>query len=374
MVTLLYLSSGLFLGWSLGANDAANVFGTAVGTKMLKFRFAAIIASIFFILGAVFSGAGASETLGSLGSINKIAGAFIVVLSAGITVYSMTRLGLPVSTSQAIVGAIIGWNLFAGISTNVQVLSKIVGSWIMSLVLAALFAFVIYRLVLRFKTLQKIHIFRLDAYTRLGLIIVGAFGAYSLGANNIANVMGVFVSISPFHDISLGPLNFTSVQQLFLMGGIAIAVGIFTYSYRVMLTVGKSVYKLTPQTALIVVLAESLVLFLFASGGLHDFLITRGLPAFPLVPVSSSQLVVGAIIGVGMAKKARNIKYRALGKIGLGWIVTPLISLLICFVSLFVCQNVFMQDVVNRKVVQNQDCSEDYCSINYGIDEVCQKP
>ena len=44
---LVYLSSGLFLGWSLGANDAANIFGTAVGTKMVKFRTAAIISSIF---------------------------------------------------------------------------------------------------------------------------------------------------------------------------------------------------------------------------------------------------------------------------------------------------------------------------------------
>ncbi len=357
MITFLYLSSGLFLGWSLGANDAANIFGTAVGTKMLKFRFAAIIASVFMIMGAVFSGAGASETLGALGSVNKIAGAFIVVLAAAITVYWMTRWGLPVSTSQAIVGAIVGWNLFAGFQTDIHVLSKIIGSWIISLFLAALFAFVIYRLVIRLNILSKIHLFRLDAYTRLGLIIVGAFGAYSLGANNIANVMGVFVSISPFHDISLGPLNFTSVQQLFLMGGIAIAVGIFTYSYRVMLTVGKSVFKLTPQTALIAVLAESLVLFLFASRGLHDFLVSRGLPAFPLVPISSSQLVIGAVIGIGIAKKARNIKYRALSKIWLGWLVTPVISLVICFTSLFVWQNVFMQDVIDHKAVSSRICS-----------------
>lgn len=374
MITLLYLSSGLFLGWSLGANDAANVFGTAVGTKMLKFQFAAMVASIFVIMGAVISGTGASETLGSLGSVNKIAGAFIVVLSAGIAVYWMTRLGLPVSTSQAIVGSIIGWNLFAGIQTDIQVLLKIVGSWIMSLVLAALFAFIIYRLVIGFKSLQKIHLFRLDAYTRLGLILVGAFGAYSLGANNIANVMGVFVSISPFQDISLGPLNFTSIQQLFLMGGIAIAIGIFTYSYRVMLTVGKSVYKLTPQTALIVVLAESLVLFLFASRGLHDFLVIRGLPAFPLVPVSSSQLIVGAIIGVGIAKKARNIKYRALGRIGIGWIVTPLISLLICFVSLFVCQNVFTQDVVDRRVAVIQNSDHKYYAQEFEKNELFLNP
>jgi PiT family inorganic phosphate transporter len=60
---LFFLSSGLFLGWSLGANDAANIFGTAVGTKMIRFRTAAIICSIFIILGAVISGAGASHTL-----------------------------------------------------------------------------------------------------------------------------------------------------------------------------------------------------------------------------------------------------------------------------------------------------------------------
>ncbi|MCP5049052.1 MAG: inorganic phosphate transporter, partial [bacterium] len=46
MVTIIFfLSSGLFLGWSLGANDAANVFGTAVGTKMVKFKTAALICS-----------------------------------------------------------------------------------------------------------------------------------------------------------------------------------------------------------------------------------------------------------------------------------------------------------------------------------------
>ncbi len=71
-VVLFFLSSGLFLGWSLGANDAANIFGTAVGTKMIRFRTAAVIGSIFVILGAVLSGEGASHTLGKLGVINEI--------------------------------------------------------------------------------------------------------------------------------------------------------------------------------------------------------------------------------------------------------------------------------------------------------------
>ena len=86
-----FMSSGLFLGWSLGANDASNVFGTAVGSKMINFRTAAIWCSIFVILGAVISGAGASHTLGKLGSVNAIAGAFIVAFAAAASVYLMTK-------------------------------------------------------------------------------------------------------------------------------------------------------------------------------------------------------------------------------------------------------------------------------------------
>lgn len=105
-----FLLSGLFLGWSLGANDAANIFGTAVGSRMVRFKTAALIASVFVVLGAVISGAGATHTLGQLGAVNAIAGSFTVALAAAITVAYMTKLKLPVSTSQAIVGSIIGWN------------------------------------------------------------------------------------------------------------------------------------------------------------------------------------------------------------------------------------------------------------------------
>ena len=112
MELILFLSSGLFMGWSLGANDAANVFGTAVGTRMVRFRTAALVCSAFIILGAVISGAGAAHTLGRLGAVNALPGSFTVALAAGLTTLWMTRLNLPVSTSQAVVGAIIGYRYY----------------------------------------------------------------------------------------------------------------------------------------------------------------------------------------------------------------------------------------------------------------------
>ena len=144
---LLFLTSGLFLGWSLGANDAANVFGSAVGSRMVSFRKAAIIASVFVILGAVIQGAGAAGTLGKLGAVNAVGGSFTVALAAAVTVYLMTKFALPVSTTQAIVGAIIGWNLFTGNQTDGRALTQIVTTWISGPVIGAVFAIILYMVV-----------------------------------------------------------------------------------------------------------------------------------------------------------------------------------------------------------------------------------
>ena len=347
MLTIIFfLSSGLFLGWSLGANDAANIFGTAVGTKMIKFKTAALICSVFIIIGAVVSGAGASHTLGKLGAVNELAGAFIVALAAAVTVMWMTKAGLPVSTSQAIVGAIIGWNFFSQTATNISSLSTIVGTWIFSPVLSAIFAFLLFHITKIIVEKSKIHLLHLDFYTRIGLLVVGAFGSYSLGANNIGNVMGVFINSSPFQDITLvGLFHLSSIQQLFIIGGIAIAIGVFTYSKKVMMTVGSGIFKLSPVTAFVVVLASSITLFLFASQELHNILTSLHLPAFPLVPVSSSQAVVGAVMGISLAKGGRNLNFKKLGQISIGWIATPVASAILAYVALFFMQNVFMQSV-----------------------------
>jgi PiT family inorganic phosphate transporter len=340
-----FLSSGLFLGWSLGANDASNVFGTAVGAKMIKFRTAAICCSIFVILGAVISGAGASHTLGKLGAVNALGGAFVVAFSAAFSVYLMTLARFPVSTSQAIVGAIIGWNLFSGALTNINSLTKIVSTWILCPILAALIAMVFYKIIVFVISSLKIHMFWLDRFTRNGLLIAGIFGSYALGANNIANVMGVFIPVSPFTDISFGSLlELSATQQLFFIGGVAIAVGVFTYSKRVMNTVGSGIMDLSPVAALVAVSAHSIVLFLFSSQGLETFLLSHGLPSIPLVPVSSSQAIVGAVIGMGLLKRGRNVNWRLVGSISSGWVITPVIAALISFVFLFFMQNVFMQE------------------------------
>jgi PiT family inorganic phosphate transporter len=343
---LFFLSSGLFLGWSLGANDASNIFGTAVGSKMVKFSTMALISSLFVVLGSVFSGAGASETLGDLGAVNALAGSFMVALSAAVSVYWMVRIGITVSTSQAIVGAIVGWNLYAGKQTNVDTLARIFSTWTLCPLLSGIVAVILYFIFKKIIKSSGIHLLMQDQITRIGMIFTSALCAYALGANNIANVVGVFAGSCPFKPLHIGGIiTLSPIQVLFLLGSLAVSVGIFTYSKKVIMTVGNNLMKMPPIVAWIVVLSQSVVLLLFSSVQLHDFLQSHNLPTIPLVPVSSTQAVIGAIVGIGLAKGGRGINWGIIGKIVVGWVTTPLMAMLICFISLFFLENVFNQTV-----------------------------
>jgi len=343
--SLLFLSSGLFLGWSLGANDVSNIFGAAVGSKMIKFRTAAVIASVFVIAGAVFGGSATTQTLTDLGEVNALAGSFMVALSAALGVYFMAKAGLTTSSSQAIVGAIIGWNLYADKPTDISLLLKIVLSWVLCPIFAAIIAIGLYFALRYVIKKMRLHILRQNEYLRVALVVSGALCTYALGANNIANVMGVFVDTISFEGFKIGALALGQKQILFLLGGIAISAGVFTYAQKVMETIGSHLIKISPFTALVIIVSQALVLFMFTSPCLKHLLSSFGLFSLPLVPVSSTQAVIGAILGIGLLKGGRGVNWSVIGRIVTGWLTTPLIALVVCFIGLFFVENVFRQVV-----------------------------
>ena len=344
---LLFLSSGLFLGWSLGANDSANIFGTAVGTKMLKFTTAATIASIFIVLGAVISGQNTTETLNALGGVNTLPAAFAVSLSASLAVRVMLKSGISVSISQTIVGAIIGWNVYNNQETDSQTLINILSCWVMCPVVSGLIAVGLYLLVKKILHCSKLHILWQDFIVRQGMILTTALGGFALGANNMADVVGVFVGSCAFDDVSVGGIiNLSGIQVLFLIGATAVSIGVFTYSKKVISTVGKGVLTFSPMVAWIVILSQSLVLILFSSEGLENFLVSIGLPPLPAVPVSSTQAVIGAIVGIGLAKGGKEIRWSLVGKLVCGWVTSPLMAFILSYISLSFMENVFKQSVI----------------------------
>ena len=343
---LFFLSSGLFLGWSLGANDASNIFGTAVGTKMLRFSFAALIASIFIILGSVISGQNTADTLNSLGVVNTLPAAFAVSLSSALAVVLMLKSGISVSISQAIVGGIVGWNIYTDNPTDTETLAQICASWIICPLISAGIAITLYWIIKRILHHCKMHILWQDWLVRTGMILTTALGGYALGANNMANVIGVFVDSCKFDPIQIGHYyTLNSVQILLLLGGIAASVGVFTYSQKAIKNVGKNLLAFSPAVAWIVILSQSLVLMIFSSNKLEQILTALHLPTLPAVPVSSTQAVIGAIVGIGLAKGGKGIKWKLLIKLMSGWVASPLIAFILSYISLSFMENVFRQPV-----------------------------
>jgi PiT family inorganic phosphate transporter len=297
---VLSLLGGIFLGWSLGANDAANVFGTAVSSRMVRFWTAAVLAAVFVVAGAWMEGHRGIATLQSLTQVD-MTHAMVVSVAAALTVTLMTLLGLPVSTSQAVVGAFIGIGILNR-QIFLQGLGKVVGCWVGTPVGGLLAAVVLYRIFAALLNRMPLNLFQIDGLLRAALIVVGCYGAYALGANNVANVTAVYVAAGRL-----------SVEQAVLIGGMSIALGIITFSRPVMMTVGRKLVRLDPFSALVVVSAEAVTVHLYTLLG---------------VPVSTSQAVVGAVLGIGILKGAQTIRIRTLGNILFAWIVTPAVACL----------------------------------------------
>ncbi|MDD3460862.1 inorganic phosphate transporter [Mesotoga sp. B105.6.4] len=288
----------VFFGWTLGRNDAANIYGTTVTSGILKYRSAALISSFAVLVGAILGGAGGMQTLSSLSS-HTLLSASVNAAAAGISVLLLNRLGLPVSSSQAVVGSVVGIGLLSG-SVDWLVVLKIVSCWITTPLVAAIVALFLYRLIgVAFKRVRSILV--QDILLKSLAVIVGGFGSFALGANNVANITGTFADI-------------IGVEKAVLIGGLSISAGAIMFSKRVMYTIGTKIVALESFASVIALLAQSLTVLIYAFIG---------------VPVSVSQAIVGAVIGVGLARGSRNFDARLLKRIVFGWVSTPVISGLI---------------------------------------------
>jgi len=350
VLILVIISSGLFLGWLLGANDTVNVFGSSVSSEMLDFKKAALIASFFILLGAVFQGRGTTATLNNLGNISDPVIAFTVALCAAIIVLLLIKLKLPVSTSQAIVGGIIGWSLYVHGNADVQIISKIGLAWILAPFVGLIISAFLFIIIRWFLKRTRIHIITLDAYVRVALVVAIAFAAFGLGANNIGNVIGIFTNFSPNMLIDFGFFTIDGLQILFLVGGISIAFGVYTYSRRSLNGADQGILSLAPEATIVVLSAQAIVLFMFSSSWLAGVMGSFGLPSMPLVPVSSTQIVVGAVMGIGLIKGAREIELRTLAGIGIGWVAAPLGAGFLTYSVLFILQKLFDFPLVQRSL------------------------
>ncbi|MBR6680465.1 MAG: anion permease [Clostridia bacterium] len=342
MWIFLLLSAGLFMGWSLGTNDAANAFGTAVATRVVKYRTAIIIIATMVLLGAVLLGHQSIDKLSSIATNNEVSAsqedvdaaiqagtlgelrlksalkAFIVFACAAITVFVMSYLKFPVSANQSITGAVIGWGLCYADYSNPEILKsnlmeilEFMSTWLINPLGAAVISFVLVFFVKKFIEKKLTSMKNYDVIVKFGYIAAGAFSAFSIGQNSSASVTAFYYDATGaganliFKDFGW----FTAARITAIIGGVAIAVGVLTFSKRVMMTVGGEIAKISQVDGFVVIIASALTVLLM--GKLMG------------IPVSTSQSVVGAVIGAGLVNGVKNVNFGVFKRIAIAWVSSP---------------------------------------------------
>jgi len=300
------LGASAYVGWNIGANDTANCIGTTVGCGLLSFKRAVILVAVFVILGAMLQGHHVMHTIGKgivKADLNYLA-VCVALICSGFFVTLATFYRIPTSTSQAIVGGVVGIGLATGAEVDYSKLILIIESWILCPLLVMGLAFGLMHLI-RF-VLNRFNTSSLISQHVLGWLAImsACYVAYSMGANNAGNAVGPVAN-----------LNIFPPKVLLLIGGVSIAVGAFTYGRKVADTVGKGITPLDIPSAFVAQISSAFGMHLFSMLG---------------IPVSTSSAIVGAVVGVGLVKGAKAISKKTILTILIGWVLTPT---LVCLAS-----------------------------------------
>nr|HDN01096.1 inorganic phosphate transporter [Deltaproteobacteria bacterium] len=384
---------GLYMAANIGANDLANAMGTAVGSRALNLKQAVIISIIANVLGASLAGGYVTSTI-SKGIIDPMflvevpdklmIGMFVALIVAGLCVHLATFFGLPVSTTHAIVGAVVGFGIIsvgAG-AVSWHKITGIAASWIISPVAGALFSggiyyflekkvmadrdpyaaavhyapFLIFLVVLVlilsfiFKGLKNLNLEPGFFYTVLLTIpcaaLVALFGrkwvrwqihvkceigpnpqgfspaeclfaqlqiltacyiAFAHGANDVANAVGPLAAIFSVVKTKSVALQVEVPFWMLFIGGIAVGGGLYIFGTRVLETIGKNITEITPIRGFCAQFGAATTILICSRLGL---------------PVSTTHVLVGSVVGVGIMRGMGALDLRILKNIAFSWIVT----------------------------------------------------
>lgn len=394
LIQISTLLLGFYMAWNIGANDVANAMGTSVGSKALTLKRAVILAAILEFSGAFFVGSSVSETI-QKGIVEPsvfqgepllfVLGMMGSLLATGALLQLASYYGLPVSTTHAIVGAVIGFGICIG---GVQAihwgeLGWIVSSWILSPLLSGIISYAIFTIIQRnilfaLDPLAASH--RLSPYfvflcftilslslvyqgLNLNLSMTSAFSlslsiglgaalisrpllqrvtqpslqlvnhpqkvvspyqgvekifvalqilsasliAFAHGANDVANAIGPVAAV--FSVLKTNSLSFGGPlpSWLLLLGGSGIVIGLATWGWRVIETIGEKITELTPTRGFSAEFGAATTILFASKLGL---------------PISTTHALIGAVLGVGMARGLKAINLQTIKEIAISWIVT----------------------------------------------------
>ena len=402
---------GFTMTWTVGANDLANIMSTTMGSKAIRLRYAILIAIIFEFAGAFWGGTHVTDTIRN-GIINTqllthdpniLIYAMLAVLFASTTwMLTASILGMPVSITNATVGALVGFGaIVLGVHTvHWDKVIAIAISWVCSPTIASIIAFILFNTIKKCvlgqadplraaKRMAPIYLFitgiilsimlalkglahfgyhfsmlhrtEITLLTSLLIVLGGLCFIYRIPAVSpqdrheqfvrVEKIFGILMALTACamvfahgsNDVAIavGPIaaiinvithNGQIVNSpsfpgwIMLIGVVGVILGLCMYGRKVIQTVGSSITALTPSRAFAATLAAASTVIVSTSTG---------------IPVSATQTLVGAVLGVGLARGIGALNLTVIRNILISWVVTIPISAGLAIVYFFIIKMIF---------------------------------
>jgi len=291
-----------------GMNDAANSIATIVSTRVLRPQYAVLWAAFFNFVAFLFFGLHVAETVGrGIVEADVVNSRVIFGALAGAIVWQVLtqRLGIPSSSSHALIGGLVGAGLAkAGVHAVVwsgvgKTAAAIFLSPGLGLVLALALMLLVSWIFVRLTPYGVDNIFRRVQFVSASLYALGH------GGNDAQKTMGI-IAVLLYSQGSLGD-HFYVPFWVVIACQIAMAAGTMAGGWRIVKTMGSKITRLTPMQGACAEAAGSVMLFTATSLG---------------IPVSTTHTITGSIIGVGAAKKMSAVRWAVAKEIVTAWVIT----------------------------------------------------
>jgi PiT family inorganic phosphate transporter len=302
VLLVIFLVIAIIIAFGIGAND--ETFAGIYGSRILNMKQILILAAIFAITGAVILGEAVSKTVGDDILLNiDYAIVITILISTAIWLILSSALGLPISTTHATIGAIIGLGITPVVSIEWVKIVELSFWWVLSPIIGFAISFLVYKLMHRYKVK---HLNGFQGYEKTEkifsyiVLIVIFITAFSRAGNDCSNAVGIVVGIGEIQ-----------INLLLLLTGLSLAGGLIVLGRGVIKNVGK-ITEIYPSTAFATQIPTAAILFLGTALG---------------IPLSGSHMLVASL--VGLSKASHTPVKKGLWKIVLIWFLTfPMAAIL----------------------------------------------
>ena len=306
-----------------GFHDAANAIATSVSTRALTPRIALGLAAVANLAGAFF-GTKVANTIGS-GIIDAPRGAeglwLVGAALVGATGWNLLTwwLGLPSSSSHALIGGLGGAALAAGAVVKWHgILEKVVLPMVLSPIAGLLVGYLVMAAILwTFRGSNPGRVARGFRYTQTASAAAMAFGHGLQDAAKSAGVVVLALTVSGHHDSQQVPL------WVLVMSAVVISLGTYAGGWRIMRTLGRRIIHLDPPQGFAAEATAALILYVAG--------LVFG------APISTTHTITSAIMGVGATKRFSAVRWGVAGNIVGGWVLTFPGAGIVAAVTYWVC-------------------------------------